>query len=289
MGLLKLKTRFYFPIILFVGIILIGSIVYLVANSGDNQNIINSSEQTQPISTEITKNNESDPLMVALFVVILILLSLSISTNILLFKWRKTAGDGQLSIVPVELMEVIKSLVDSFVGLRDQLSLNVNHSKKESKDTKKLFEDLMEAFTVLQSALNERDKEIKRLKQGYDSEIYRKFLARFIRTDDALSYEMHAAKSGNGNSNYQTLEDIQELLRDAFDECGVSDFSPNIGGDIRNEFGVADGYKTIPARNSEEEFTIAEVVEPGFKIQTPTGPDCIKPAKVVVYIPRKGD
>ena len=151
----------------------------------------------------------------------------------------------------------------------------------------KLFEDLIKDFTVLQTALNARDKEIQRLKKGYDSAIYRKYLKRFIRTYDALSDEMEAAKSEDNNQHYKTLKEIREVLMDAFDECGVSSFSPKIGASIKNAFGVDENFLTTPAKNKEEEYTIANVIESGFKIQTPTGEDCIKKAKVTLYTPQK--
>ena len=58
----------------------------------------------------------------------------------------------------------------------------------------------MESFTVLQTTLDSRDKEIQRLKKGYDSEIFRKFLGRFIRVDKALCEELYSAKTENSNN-----------------------------------------------------------------------------------------
>jgi molecular chaperone GrpE (heat shock protein) len=288
MRILKSKNPYFLPVIVILSVIVFGAITYFVFSPNSNKAPKKTESFVQSTSIETKKNNKSDSLMVAFFVVVLILLSISIFTNILLFKWRIRTNDDQVSIVPEELLSVLNFQLDNYIQMKNQLSNNIDQSIKDGKTTKKLFADLMEAFTVLQTELTNRDKEIQRLKKGYDLEIFRKFLVRFIRTDDALSHEVQAAKLEK-NDYYQNFEEIQELLRDAFDECGVSSFSPNIGTSIRNEFGVDDNYGTLPARSKEEEHTIAEVIEPGFKIQTPNGPVCIKPAKVTVYIPKKGD
>jgi hypothetical protein len=287
MDFLKLKPPLLYPTIIFLSFIVIGSIGYLVISSNDQQITENSTNQVQHKRINTNSNIEAHPIVVIFFVVLLILLTLSIFTNILLFKWRKTSSDGQISIVPVELIKCINLLNENFLELGEKLSLNIKNSEKGSKNAKDLFEDLLESFTVLQSALNKRDKEIHRLRKGYDAEIYRKYLGRLIKVDNALSYEINVDKSDNKNN--QKLKEVQELLRDALDECGVVAFSPKIGASIRDEFGIADNYKTKPAKNSEEEFTIAEVIEAGFKIQTPDGPDCIKKSKVIVYLPQKGN
>jgi molecular chaperone GrpE (heat shock protein) len=238
--------------------------------------------------SKLPNANTSDSLRVAFFVVILILLSLSIFTNILLFKWRfKTSGD-QISIVPTELLKIIKLLNQQFDGMAKQHSANIDQSKRASKNTEKLFHDLIESFTDLQAALNKRDKEIERLKKGYDSEVFRKFLTRFIRVDKALCDEIHAA--AENSDHRRNFERIQEALRDAFEDCGVSTFSPKIGGHLRKASGVAENPKTKPTSSQEKDLTIAEVTEPGFKLQVQEGPDqCLKPAKVIVYRFSKGD
>ena len=55
-------------------------------------------------------------------------------------------------------------------------------------------------------------------------------------------------------------------------------------------FGVADNPKTIPASSIEDDWTIAEVIKHGLKIESLEGPDqCIDQAKVVVFKFKKGD
>ncbi len=296
------KARdFLWPAVLFFGILLIGALIFwiiaddpvispkLTSPPIQPKSPSESIDTNKPKSTPTpSKSTNANSLSVAFFIVLLILLSLSILTNILFFKLRfKTSGD-QISIVPTELVKIIKLLNQQFDGMAKQHSANIDQSKRASKNTEKLFHDLIESFTDLQAALNKRDKEIERLKKGYDSEVFRKFLTRFIRVDKALCDEIHAA--AENSDHRRNFEMIQEALRDAFEDCGVSTFSPTIGGHLREASGVAENPKTKPTSSQKEDFTIAEVTEPGFKLQVQEGPDqCLKPAKVIVYRFSKGD
>jgi len=300
----KEKVRYFFlPAVLFFGVLLVGALIFWM--TADDPVIppklksppIQSKSPSESINTDKLKspptpsnNTNGNSLSIALFSVLLILLAVSILTNVLFFKWRFRANDKQKSFVPEVLIDNVNSITNGLVKrlkhMEEQHTANIDQSKRASKDTKKLFADLMEAFTVLQTTLDDRDKEIKRLKKGYDSEIFRNFLNRFIRVDYAICDEINATASENGK-DVKGFQDIQDLLRDALDECGVSTFSPKLGENVRNTFGVADNYKPIPAKTKEEEFTIAEVIEPGFKLSTPEGEECIRPAMVKVFVPRK--
>jgi len=318
------KARYFFwPAVLFFGILLIGALIFW--RIADDPEIspklksppIQSQSQSESINTDKpkslptpsksqsesidtnkpkstptpSKSTNANSLDIVFLVILLILLAISIVTNVLFIKLRFRANENQLSIIPEVVIDNVDSMANdlskSFKIMAEQHAANLDQSKTASKNTKKLFDDLMESFTVLQTTLDSRDKEIQRLKKGYDSEIFRKFLGRFIRVDKALCEELHAAKTENSN-NLESLEDIQNILRDAFEECGVSSFSPKLGGDFRKEFGVADNPKTIPPVNQEDDFVIAEVLEEGFKLETPDGPQCIKKAKVVVFKSEKG-
>jgi hypothetical protein len=271
--------------------------------------------------TTQSSNASTSSLEYIFFIVLLIFLGLSILTNFLFYKGHLKSKTGQLVRNPKDLSdnfkesETIKKLIsklidfldnklsgrekdfrkmleDDFSEIKKMQSANIEQSKKESETTKKMCDDVMESFTVLQTELSGREKEIKRLKKGYDSEVFRKFLGRFIRVDKMLREEinkMRAATSEN-DANLRILIELQEMLIDAFEECGVSAFSPDVGSYFLKAFGVADNPKTIPASSIEADWTIAEVIKPGFKIESLEGPDqCIEQAKVVVFKFKKGD
>ena len=148
---------------------------------------------------------------------------------------------------------------------------------------------LLESLTKVVTTLDSNDKEIQRLKKGYDSQIFSTFLRRFIRVDKALCEEINALTAGD-NVGLKDLEGVQEVLRDALEDCKVIPFSPEIRGDFRKEPGIADNPKTRLSKNPEDDFLIAEVIEEGFKLVTAEGSDqYIQKAKVVIFKFEKGD
>jgi len=120
------------------------------------------------------------------------------------------------------------------------------------------------------------------LRGGYDSELFRRFLSRFLKLEKIVGEEIEDLASDDSKT-FETLTEIQTLLKDALAECGLESFSPELGASIRDAFGV-ENSKQRPAEHAEQVFTIAEVIEPGWRIRTPEGFDCVKEARVVVYV-----
>ena len=235
-----------------------------------------------------TGDGGSETAAIVLLAAVVTALILSAMMNIFLFRWRREVGNNQTSVVPTVLLETLDGQRKKLEKLSGWISDYTQEVGKRGTATQKQIAELMDAFLDLQTALDEKEKEINRLKQGYDAKIFRKFLMRFIRVDNALAEEIDAAASGN-NVDAQALGGVRDLLQDALDECGVSEFSPTIGESVREAFGIAPNPKTIAAETPEQELTIAEVIEPGFMIRTPEGSDdCIKPAKVAVYVSATG-
>jgi hypothetical protein len=140
--------------------------------------------------------------------------------------------------------------------------------------------NLLETTGTLRNALDERDQEIRRLRQGYDTEVFRRFLSRFIRVRQAVG-DFAAGENGQDEAFHQ----LARLLDDAFEECGVEKFDPPVGADYREAQGVADNPRRMKARRAADAFRIAEVVEPGYRLRSGGGNAVIVPAKVAIYIP----
>ena len=138
---------------------------------------------------------------------------------------------------------------------------------------------MIDTFMTLQSALDEREAEIRRLKKGYDAEVFRKFLYRFIRIDQSI-----ADFARDDMASPENLGQLKRLMEDAFDECGVEVFEPELGSDYRGAEGVAENPKTVAADRPEDAFMIAEVLEAGYRLRGGEGYEILAPAKVRIYI-----
>jgi hypothetical protein len=128
---------------------------------------------------------------------------------------------------------------------------------RESVRTSEGVSSLIETFMTLQKAIDERDADIKRLKGGYDAEIFRRFANRFIRVDQMIEVYLNSNPEGS-----EALGQLKRVMEDALDECGIESFQPNIGDDSRRAEGIADNPKSTKTHERDDDFKIAEVIEP---------------------------
>jgi len=238
-------------------------------------------------------------LLISLIALSFVALVVSLWVNVFLLKWRRavTAKDDEqnwfMSIVPSELLErvdkqttafkrLVKNQEKAFEELLRALSTSSGRVIQEAGETRSASGEVLKAFTGLQKALNQKDAEIERLRGGYDNEVFRRFLSRFLKLEKIIGEDIEELASDDSKT-CETLTEIQTLLKDALAECGLESFSPELGASIRDLDGV-ENSKQLPAEHAEQVFTIAEVIEPGWCIRTPGGFDYVKYARVVVYV-----
>ena len=243
--------------------------------------------QTPPPTVEPSGQTEPQPPEPSFTVpevtlsIIIFLALLLIALSVYLYRWSKT-----LRVVPVASSAPVSSgiihqdtLTQTFEELRTLIAENLKQILQDSTSNEEKLGTLRNIFVTLHSAIDEKDAEIRRLKKGYDAQIFRKFLVRFVRADLAVSDFMQDAETKS-----ESLDVIKRLLEDALDECGVEAFSPAIGEDYRQAEGVADNPKRTLSDNATDHYKICEVIEPGYRIKTLEGYETVHPAKVRIFI-----
>ena len=145
----------------------------------------------------------------------------------------------------------------------------------------KYSQDLMESFLTLQVALSSRDEEIARLRKGYDSKVFARFLSRFIRVGQALE-ELQSEFIDIGGQKYHVY--LSRLMENALEECGVEKFVPGIGGDYR-EAGpeIADEPAWILTDRPDLDYKISDVKRPGYHIVGQGEVQVLVPARVSIF------
>jgi uncharacterized protein YukE len=207
-------------------------------------------------------------------------LALLVSTAIsfYLYRWRKILLNQTHLVVPEQFGQWTLQLARDVNELSRALAASNKLVAQQSRDTHRDVSNLSETFMTMQQALDEREREIQRLKRGYDAHVFRKFVSRFIRVDQAVE---DFQKAGSADAN--GLDQIRRLLEDAFAECDVERFQPEVGDDYREAFGVADQPKTIEGENLDDAFKIAGVLESGYLIRSADSCEVVIPAKVTIY------
>jgi len=227
-------------------------------------------------------NNEYQLITISIYAIATSLaLILSVLLSIHLYRWRKISLSKPDTLVPKEWEKVLNQV--ALTVKQNQLQSIDARSKSQyfHEEVYKNSEKTLEAFMSLHKALDEKDKEIERLKHGYDSYIYRKFLKRFLKAYIATK-EMLEEEPTNAS-----LKEAQDMLRDALQECDVEAFKPLIGDDVRHAKGIADGPRIIETVDLAKDFTIAEIIDRGYWVRGDTTTLVILEAKVKIYRMKK--
>lgn len=234
-------------------------------------------EKTEGSSTQSKTAQNTSPLIFISFIAMAIVTLLAVSISFYLYRWRRFLHNNRQFSAPGEFEVWANGLNNTVVGLMQQVEKFVQHFDLKGTETHQRVANLSETFMTMQGALDERESEIRRLKQGYDQHIYRKFVSRFIRVDQTIEDFQRA-----GGADEEGLGQLRRLLGDAFEECGVECFQPEIGEDYRECEGVADNPKTANGDRPEDAFKIIEILESGYLIRGAEVADILIPAKVKI-------
>lgn len=202
---------------------------------------------------------------------------IAVGVSFYLYKWRRIILAKPNSVVPEEWAKYLQSVGENVAKLSSAIDINLTRVNNESRLHSERIESMTNTYLELQGVLDEKDKEINRFKDGYDAEIFRKFIGRFARVDQAL--EDLIAES----TDTEDLSLLRRLLEDAFEECGVERSYPNVGDDYRTVYGVSDNPKVKHTNDSSLEFRIAEVIECGYELNAGIERKSIIPSKVKIY------
>jgi hypothetical protein len=236
--------------------------------------------ESNPLSSE-SPTLQQDP-NYGPFIFAIAVLSVATAVSVLvafyLYRWRRILLSNPHVLLPEEQGAYFQSLDAHFRQLHNGIVRSFDGLREQGNASVQRMSELHESFMTLQRALEQRDAEIQRLRKGYDAEVYRKFINRFIRVSAAL-HDMKAISEVRHGDVDQAIR----LLDDAFEECGVEVFFPELGADYRLEKGVADNPQTVPTENQDELFKIAGVLEAGYRIRSGDSQEIIRAAKVKIF------
>lgn len=120
-----------------------------------------------------------------------------------------------------------------------------------------------EVSAIRQFAARQQDQ-VKKLQDGYDWMLIRRFCMRIIRCIDNLADRIRRAEQQNEDP--QTLQDIHDELTIALESSGVEQFEPDLGVQYKGleRYAEAVGEKE-PGDSPEKSGTIARVLRPGYQ------------------------
>ncbi|TXS90796.1 hypothetical protein FV139_17635 [Parahaliea maris] len=204
--------------------------------------------------------------------------ALSIGISFYLYRWRQLLINDQRLLVPEKWGKYLSSVGSGLEALHMGITTELARNTDQNGRTETKVASMIETYLELNSALDEKDQEIRRLRKGYDAEIFRRFVLRFARVDQAVSEFIE-----DGDDS-ESLHFIRRLLEDAFEESGVIRFEPDVGDDYRKlGDSISDNPKIIPTQSEEDDFKVAEVIEAGYRLIAGEEATVIIPSKVKVF------
>lgn len=141
------------------------------------------------------------------------------------------------------------------------------------------FDELQNTFLTLRQALDNRDQQLRRAEDGWELQVFKRFLMRFARIDAMLN-------EGEASDSQVLLSHVRAMLDDALAECGVQKIHPKLGVDFRSEHVIGDQPALDRTADLSLHYTVKRVISPAYVADTPSGqPLVIVPARVEIFAP----
>lgn len=209
--------------------------------------------------------------------------------TVYLFKWRKIISDSQTSIVPSELLLDFNKNQSELLRLSRKLDKFEKATSKSKKAEFEVIKEIQEYLSLLTKSVSKKDEEISKLKEGYDTKIFKRFLDRFFRVYRIIEEDLEFYTDEGNQKFIKLLNNLKLALKEAFLDCGLEEFSPQKGEEYKKAFGVSENIINIETNIESENMKIAKIKSSGFKINNEYGNEVVKPALVTVYRYKKGN
>ena len=142
---------------------------------------------------------------------------------------------------------------------------------KVSAATLRMETQLKETQQVLQSLRDfslEQQKEIRRLREGYDYTIIKAFVLRMIHALEDSSEKIERSRlKGMPQGQLDNLQFTHDLFLFALEGSGIESFVPEVGTKFDPADPRLEPASTATTDNQSLHLTVARVVKPGFSIQ----------------------
>lgn len=248
----------------------------ITKNINTNQDV--TEKKSELVSIERSENDLSFYLLITL-VIIALLLFISVFMNYLLLKWR-SRYKNQLITFPENLLDQFSSLDSKFTNISrgiksefddytSKLKQTVTFNQDVNRNISQKFDQLIESFSVIQTELNVKDKEIDRLKRGYDLQLLKKFLLKVIKIEGIC--EVMMADQSLSEETKNEVDFIYGSLGDILEDAGVKKYSIEKGISTKSsEFGIppSSSWIKIFTKDQEKFFTVQDTIKEGYFIDS---------------------
>jgi molecular chaperone GrpE (heat shock protein) len=126
--------------------------------------------------------------------------------------------------------------------------------------------ELTEEVSAIRQYATQQQDQMRKLQDGYDWMLIRRFCMRIIRCIDNISDRIEQLNGQSRDANPHTLEDIHDELIFALESSGVEAFSPDVGASYKGLERYAEAiHDRMSTDQPQQSGTIARVIRPGYQ------------------------
>ena len=159
------------------------------------------------------------------------------------------------------------SINPDFSNLSNSLNAHMNQYIKEVekidvKLTKQLnkFKELEEMYSVLQTELAAKEKELAKYEKGYENTILQRFYEEFINLNELIN----ECVSENKELDLSKVSKYSSYL---LQNLKIEQYSYELGADFRDVEGINIHPDFIATHDEQKDGKIAEILKDGYKVQ----------------------
>ena len=159
------------------------------------------------------------------------------------------------------------SINPDFSNLSNSLNTHMNQYIKEVekidvKLTKQLnkFKELEEMYSVLQTELAAKEKELAKYEKGYENTILQRFYEEFINLNELIN----ECVSENKELDLSKVSKYSSYL---LQNLKIEQYSYELGADFRDVEGINIHPDFIATHDEQKDGKIAEILKDGYKVQ----------------------
>jgi hypothetical protein len=228
---------------------------------------------------------DGSSLMLFGFIIFFITLMLLLIVTLLLLKqikWRKRYAKGESIVFPDAHLDFLEKLKNSYERLYGIIIDFGNASIGSQKNNESLTSQMIESMTNLNTTIDSQNKEIERLKKGYDFSIKKNSILPLIELNELVKDFMLDDKITEETK--AKLDSIKKYLMSYLEEMDVFEFEIEKGKSTRELSSDVFEIDDVEITNNDElNDKVVLTIKNGYENVHANGKNILKRAKVLVY------
>ena len=195
------------------------------------------------------------------FIVIMLLFYLLVR----FYRWRvRIPESGKVMMLPEVHTEKLDNVEKVLYGFGKMINDYASQTSKSTSDNTDKIEEITNTFNILQKSLDNKDSEIKRLKEGYDNSIKKRYALAMLSLKDRIEY--HFSQESNSDELKKACSSILMVIEIYLDDNDVVTFSFEEGESIRKIEG-ANVIKKVTTSDHQKIGSIIKTTKEGYLLE----------------------